>query len=95
MTDFNEMLETELSKLPLGEMLKNPSIRSQLSKENIERLEFLDILVQLLRNYTSFMNSLSGMPEMAEHVDEVAILRFLRKKLAEFKELKMPCGEAC
>jgi hypothetical protein len=54
----------------------NVSFSNLVSIANIERLEFLDILVSLLSNYTTFIGSLKEVEGCSEYIDTVAMLRF-------------------
>jgi hypothetical protein len=58
---------------------------NNISMANIERLEFLDILVGLLNNYTTFINTLSNDPNTADYIDKVEMLSFIKKKLSYLK----------
>jgi hypothetical protein len=55
---------------------------NNISLANIEKLEFLDILVQLLGNYTTFINTLAQDPSTTGFIDKVQMLSFIKRKLA-------------
>jgi hypothetical protein len=63
----------------------NVVFANNVSLANIERLEFLDILVSLLNNYTAFIETLSVNPSTATYIDKVEMLTFIKKKLSYLK----------
>jgi hypothetical protein len=66
------------------------SFSNLVSISNIERLEFLDILVTLLQNYTTFIDTLSQQEGVGEYIDKVAMLQFLHSKLRNFRGAEAP-----
>jgi hypothetical protein len=57
---------------------------------NIERLEFLDILVSLLGNYTNFIGTLKEMPGAEDYIDTLAMIQFVYGKLKHFPGAEAP-----
>lgn len=57
---------------------------------NIERLEFLDILVSLLGNYTNFIGTLKEMEGAGEYIDTLAMIQFVYGKLKHFPGAEAP-----
>jgi hypothetical protein len=68
----------------------NVSFSNLVSIANIERLEFLDILVSLLNNYTTFIGSLKEIEGCADYIDTVAMLQFIQSKLRHFRGAEAP-----
>ena len=68
----------------------NVSFSNLISIANIERLEFLDILVSLLTNYTTFISSLKEIEGCAEYIDTMAMLQFIQSKLRHFRGAETP-----
>ena len=66
------------------------SFSNLVSIANIERLEFLDILVSLLNNYITFISSLKEMEGCAEYIDTLAMLKFIQAKLRHFRGADAP-----
>ena len=60
----------------------NVTFANNISLANIEKLEFLDILVSLLGNYTTFINTLSQDPSTTGFIDKVQMLSFIKRKLS-------------
>ena len=61
-----------------------------ISIANIERLEFLDILVSLLGNYTNFIGQLKEIPGAEEYISTVDMLQFVYSKLKHFQGAEAP-----
>jgi hypothetical protein len=57
---------------------------------NIERLEFLDILVSLLGNYTNFIGTLKEIEGASDYISTVDMLQFVRSKLKHFPGAEAP-----
>ena len=58
---------------------------NNISLANIERLEFLDILVGLVNNYTNYINGLSQDQTISEYIDKIEMLNFVKRKLSYMK----------
>jgi len=63
---------------------------NNISIANIERLEFLDILVSLVKNYTSFIDELSRDKSLESYIDKIRMLEFIKKKLSYMKGAEAP-----
>ena len=63
----------------------NVVFANTVSLANIERLEFLDILVSLLNNYTTYIETLAQNPSTKDYIDKVEMLTFVKKKLSYLK----------
>ena len=63
----------------------NVTFSNNISLANIEKLEFLDILVSMLDKYRTFMENLAIDPTTVEYIDKVQMLSFIKRKLSYMK----------
>jgi hypothetical protein len=63
---------------------------NNISLANIERLEFLDILVSLVKNYSNYIDELSKDKSLESYIDKIQMLEFIKKKLSYMKGAEAP-----
>ena len=85
---LNHLAMVELHSLGMDDAVPSDVkvvFANNVSLANIERLEFLDILVALLQNYHNFIDSLAQDPATNDYIDKVEMLSFIKKKLTYLK----------